>query len=138
MAMAKCRECGAAVSSKAQACPSCGAKRPAGGLSKTMWVVLFFVAIFVAAKMQSIDREIHPGPEELCKAGLQKTLKPDHNDFVATLDNTVDKKGLTHVFWTVSAHYGSAYQVYIWSCAMEKTGDTWKIAGVSRAPVNVH
>jgi hypothetical protein len=26
----------------------------------------------------------------------------------------------------------------VWECAMEKMGDTWKIDGVSRAPVNLH
>jgi RNA polymerase subunit RPABC4/transcription elongation factor Spt4 len=98
MAMRKCRECGSAVSSRAKSCPSCGVKRPGGGLSKTMWVMIGLLVLIGAGEMRGIDREMHPGPEGLCKAGLQKTLKPDHNDFVATLDNTVDKKGLTHVF----------------------------------------
>lgn len=44
MAMTACKECGHAVSTKAEACPSCGAKRPKK-TSFVTWLVAFFIGV---------------------------------------------------------------------------------------------
>lgn len=44
MALIKCKECGAKISTKAKACPSCGAEAPKK-TSGCAWIVLIFIAI---------------------------------------------------------------------------------------------
>lgn len=44
MAMTKCKECGASISTKAEACPQCGAKRPKQ-TSGCAWIALIFLGI---------------------------------------------------------------------------------------------
>ncbi len=43
MALTKCKDCGTEVSSKADACPSCGRKRTKFWLTATYWAMGLFV-----------------------------------------------------------------------------------------------
>lgn len=52
MALVKCKECGEDVSTKAKACPKCGAKAPKK-TSLFTWLVLFFIIFIVYAANQS-------------------------------------------------------------------------------------
>lgn len=47
MAMTKCKECGADISTKAEACPKCGAKPPKRTAAFT-WIVTVLMSILVA------------------------------------------------------------------------------------------
>ena len=51
MALKKCKECGEQVSSKAEACPKCGAKTPKK-TSPVTWLVLFFIIFVVYSANQ--------------------------------------------------------------------------------------
>lgn len=46
MAIVKCRECGADVSTKAKSCPNCGAKAPRK-TSRTTWLILSLIVLVV-------------------------------------------------------------------------------------------
>ena len=50
MALVKCKECGSQVSSKAKACPSCGAK-PQKTVGTFGGLVVIGIAIFIFSKM---------------------------------------------------------------------------------------
>lgn len=52
MALVKCKECGAEVSTKANACPKCGAKAPKK-TSLFTWLVLIFIIFIVYAVNQN-------------------------------------------------------------------------------------
>ncbi len=54
MALAKCKECGEKVSTKAKACPSCGAKAPKK-TSLFTWIILIFIisVIYAVSKAPS-------------------------------------------------------------------------------------
>jgi hypothetical protein len=71
MAMAKCRECGKDVSSKAKTCPNCGVKRPSGRMSKFAILVLLLGG---AVAVDAAYRADHPSPEAVCEEGLRAKL----------------------------------------------------------------
>ncbi|MBN0690681.1 zinc ribbon domain-containing protein, partial [Pseudomonas aeruginosa] len=47
MALIKCKECGAQVSNKAKACPSCGAKVPKS-VGVIGWLFVIFIVLPIA------------------------------------------------------------------------------------------
>lgn len=55
MALVKCKECGAQVSSEAKACPQCGAAPPKRTSTLT-WLVLGFIVLVVIGSMTKPDR----------------------------------------------------------------------------------
>ncbi len=63
MALIKCKECGENVSSKAKACPNCGAKPPAQ-TSLFTWLVLFTILYLVLSPMLSDVGQLGMTPEE--------------------------------------------------------------------------
>lgn len=55
MAMTKCKECGNEISTKADACPKCGAKRPKTGC--LTWVVAGFLFLVVATMVSNLGNK---------------------------------------------------------------------------------
>jgi hypothetical protein len=45
MALMKCKECGAPVSTEASKCPQCGHRFPKGGDRTAMWLILAFLGL---------------------------------------------------------------------------------------------
>lgn len=58
MAMIKCKECGAEISTKAEACPKCGAKqvRTSGCAKVALGTIIFFVLISILGQCSRPDR----------------------------------------------------------------------------------
>lgn len=76
MAMTKCGECGAAISTKAEACPQCGAKqvRRSGCAKVVLAVIIAFVALAVIGQC---SREIStPGSATSTAASTNTSAKP--------------------------------------------------------------
>jgi len=61
MSIKKCKECGGELSTKAEACPHCGAKQPKRTSAGT-WLILGLIILAVAA---SCGREKRPAPEPI-------------------------------------------------------------------------
>lgn len=75
MAMTKCKECGAAVSTKAEACPQCGAKRPKQ-TSGCAWLALIFLGIPILwAVIKTSSSPPAPAPPRLSDEQCVKVLK---------------------------------------------------------------
>jgi hypothetical protein len=51
--LAECRDCGAAVSRKAKACPACGRRKPAKKTGLLTWIALVFVALFLVSALNA-------------------------------------------------------------------------------------
>ena len=77
MALRKCRECGAAVSSRAATCPHCGAPVKRKGFSAGFWVVLF-IGLMGFAMMASTECQ-GPAPSSRAPASsvARKPRKPN-------------------------------------------------------------
>lgn len=59
MALAKCKECGEQVSTKAKNCPKCGAKAPRK-TSIATWLVLIFIILVIYAGSQTPTSSVSP------------------------------------------------------------------------------
>lgn len=71
MALVKCKECGASVSSSAKVCPQCGTKKPAPkSKSYILWLIGAFALIAIILK---------PSPEEQ-KAKIAEVERQQEND----------------------------------------------------------
>ena len=71
MALIKCKECGEKVSSKAKACPSCGAKPPPQ-TSLFTWLVLIVIVLFVVVPFMSDTPQLNMTPEERAAAQARR------------------------------------------------------------------
>ena len=75
MALTKCKECGHEVSTKAEACPSCGAKIAKKGMGcGTLLLVLFVVGV-VAAVISPSDRTPSSSSEPRTKSPREEALE---------------------------------------------------------------
>lgn len=68
MAVVKCKECGGQVSTKAESCPSCGAKAPKK-TSRVTWLVLIVIALLV---YQAVSNDAPPKPAAQAAAPVAK------------------------------------------------------------------
>lgn len=88
MAMVKCKECGSAVASSANACPHCGVANPSGALSKNPLVRnvvalgVIVVGIYSCSKfMSDVDAPSAPSDDGrgsalvLCQMAIKQTAK---------------------------------------------------------------
>lgn len=91
MAMTKCKECGADISTKAEACPKCGARQPRP-TSGCAWLVAIFVALpLLIFWLRSVDRVSNAAPRRSSVSG--KGVGP--NDIDAQLMCTKAIKAAT-------------------------------------------
>lgn len=61
MAMTKCKECGAEISTKADACPQCGAKRKKTSGCAVVLLIFFLLILFGAIVAPKTDKSGSPG-----------------------------------------------------------------------------
>lgn len=61
MALTKCKECGEVVSTKADACPKCGAKRPKGTSIGTWLIGGFFALVVYQCTLGTVQRDAGSG-----------------------------------------------------------------------------
>lgn len=103
MAMIKCKECGSEISSKAEACPKCGAKRKKrSGLGCLFVVILLFIVF--GAIINSVDTTTTP-------ASPQTSATSQHSPSSATTQSplpTPEQPKLLLLNWTWHEEYGYA------------------------------
>lgn len=89
MSLVKCKECGHQVSTKADNCPSCGAKvkSSAGCLTVGLYCFIGFVALGVLGNIVNYFTEDPPKPRPQTKQTVTKT--PKNNKVVAIDGNKV-------------------------------------------------
>ena len=71
MALVNCKECGEKVSSKAKACPNCGAKPPPQ-TSLVTWLVLIIIVIVVVPAFFSDTPNVTRSPQERAALAAQR------------------------------------------------------------------
>lgn len=64
MAMTKCKECAADVSTKAETCPKCGAKMP----RRTSWIAWLMAGVFAVAGVKCVMGENEAADKRAAKA----------------------------------------------------------------------
>ena len=74
MAMTKCKECGAEISTKAESCPQCGAKRPKK-TSLFTWIIFGFIILFTIAAFTGSDND-RPATTTASSASSSSSAKP--------------------------------------------------------------
>ena len=103
MAMIKCKECGAEISSKADACPKCGAKRKKrSGLGCLFLIILLFIVF--GAIVSSVDTTTKPSP-------AQTSPTSQRSPSTATPERalpTPEQPKLLLLNWTWHEEYGYA------------------------------
>ncbi len=79
MALIKCKECKAEVSSAAKACPKCGhpVESEGGGIGCGGILVILFIIGIIAASMQSSDREDERQRQAAAEAARAAKLTPE-------------------------------------------------------------
>ena len=153
MALTNCKECGAEVSTKAEACPKCGAKRPKSTSIGT-WIIggIFLVILIkctftkqdienkVAADIAAMTPEqkeaalekVHKADAKwACREYLQKALKvpstadiPNYNDFEAHGIGT----GPYAVTGSVEAQNSFGAKIRgSFECVVDKSGGNWQL-----------
>jgi RNA polymerase subunit RPABC4/transcription elongation factor Spt4 len=91
MAMRPCKECGKEISTKADACPHCGAKPPKRTSAFT-WIMAFFVVIITFSAIRaSLDRDNPPVP---AKAAPETPFQKSQREAAAKLAefNRIEQK----------------------------------------------
>ena len=160
MAMVKCKECGNAVSSKAAACPGCGAKPPADkdyALTAIMSAVVFLVLVLIIAGMSNPDpsrsapssaRDTAPAPATpehdersafvMCQPFVEQRLTNPRSARYPTRATSATRTG------------AQTYRIRAWvdaenpmggtirnnfTCVIEYTGDgQWRLSDLSITP----
>lgn len=80
MALVKCKECGAQVSTKAQACPTCGAALP----KRTSLLTWLIGGMFAVIVVGAIDMQNRTGPAHSEGSAAQGTASQSTEDKAAT------------------------------------------------------
>lgn len=91
MALMKCKECGGKVSTKAAACPSCGAKI---GQGKSLIAELFggIVSLIILGAMALVFIGVFSGGTQKNEAELRKELAERCNEAAKSAPQGMDKK----------------------------------------------
>jgi len=94
MAIIKCKECGGKVSTKATACPSCGAKM---GQGKSFFAELFggIVSLIVLGAMALVFIGMFSGGAHKTEAELKAELAEKCNEAAKSAPQGVDRKSLS-------------------------------------------
>lgn len=94
MALMKCKECGGKVSTKAAACPSCGAKI---GQGKSFFAELFggIVSLIILGAMALVFIGMFSGGTQKTEEELKKELAERCNEAAKSAPQGLDKKSFS-------------------------------------------
>lgn len=160
MALIKCKECGAEISTKAEACPKCGAKRPKPTSLVTWLIVGLFVYVIVQCstiqqqhEKRAVAEQSAKTPEMKqleanesaqsdakwqCREFVKKTLKApstaefqNYNDFSAYGTGN----GPFEIIGYVDAQnsFGAKLRTQF-TCKLFKSGSNWELMNLSTTP----
>ena len=122
MAMKKCKECGAEISSSAKTCPHCGKKQKYTGLVIFIAIIVIFFGIIVA---NSINDTLHsPQNQNNTKVTLEKFNQIQTG---MTYQQVVDIIGEEGTLSTESSAGNQTMQIYYWYAQNEISNATISI-----------
>ena len=156
MALTKCKECGAEISTKDESCPKCGAKRPKP-TSLSTWIIGGFLALVIfqctmreertaseqasmspTQKQAQLDESVRSDAKWMCKEFVEKTLKaPSTAEFQSY--NNFSASGTGEGPFQVSGYvdaensFGAKIRTQF-ICELRRTGDNWQLENLSQTP----
>lgn len=151
VALKNCKECGKEISTKAEACPHCGAKKPKPYKPSGCLTVIVLAAIVLVAS--NIMESLNPRPVNVastkpvftessaigaCRNFIEQSLHdPDSAEFSPSNEAGVEKHtgGVWVVLRSVRAKNAfNATRMAVFECRMQESGDSWIPLSVKQIP----
>jgi hypothetical protein len=116
MAMTKCKECGAEISTKAESCPKCGAKRSGGGnIGCGTVIVGIFVAILLISLFSGNKTPTKPPLSDAeCRKELRCWAERHRAAAARACAPQIERQGAYGHRWTVRSNVGK-FSRYAWA-----------------------